>query len=112
MASSTTKPGGDGQGHEGEVVQAVAEQVHDPEGADEGDRHRHAGNEGGPEVPQEDEDHQDDQGARDHRVQFHVLQRTADGRGCGPRSTEILMLRGMDGRQLRQQIRGPGPPSR
>ncbi len=40
--------GGDRQGHQREIVDAVAEQVHDPEGADQGDRHGDAGNQGGP----------------------------------------------------------------
>ena len=44
---------GDGQGHEREVVEAVAQQVHDPEGADERDRHRHAGDQRGPHAAQE-----------------------------------------------------------
>src|SRR5712664_2386060 len=40
--------GTDGQGHEGEIVQRVVAEIHDPEGADEGKRNGYAGNNGGP----------------------------------------------------------------
>ena len=39
--------GGDGQRHQGEVVEAVAQQVHHAERADQGERHGDAGNDGG-----------------------------------------------------------------
>ena len=44
------------QRHQREVVQAVVQQVHDREGADDGHRQRQAGNHGRPEVAQEEED--------------------------------------------------------
>ena len=40
MASSTTKPTRQRERHEREIVQAVAQQVHHREGADDGKRHR------------------------------------------------------------------------
>ena len=49
--------GGDGERHQREVVQAVAEQVHDAERADERERHGDARDDGGGEVAQEEEDH-------------------------------------------------------
>ena len=49
--------GGDGQRHQRQVVQAVAQQVHHAERADQRERHGHAGNDGGREVAQEQEDH-------------------------------------------------------
>ena len=55
--------GGDGQRHQRQVVEAVAEQVHDAEGADQRDRHGDAGDERGAHVAQEhehDQDHQHD----------------------------------------------------
>ena len=39
--------GGDGQRHQGQVVEAVAAQLHDAEGGDERQGNRHAGNDGG-----------------------------------------------------------------
>ena len=42
--------GGDGEGHQGEVVEAVAEGVHGGEGADDRQRHGDAGNDGGIQV--------------------------------------------------------------
>ncbi len=56
--------GGDGQRHQGEIVQAVVQQIHHGEGADQGDGHGDAGDEGGAAVAQEEKDHQDDQHRR------------------------------------------------
>ena len=53
--------GGNGQRHQRKIVEAVAQQVHHAERADQRDRHRHAGNERGAHVAQEEEDHQDHQ---------------------------------------------------
>ena len=52
---------GDGKGHQGEIVEAVAQQIHDREGADERQRHGDARDHRRPEAAQEDEDHHDDQ---------------------------------------------------
>ena len=57
--------GGDDERHEREVVEAVAEQVHGAEGAEERDRHRDRRHQGGAPVAQEQEHHQDDE--RDRR---------------------------------------------
>ncbi len=50
------------QGHEREVVQAVAQQIHDREGPDDRHGQGQAGDDRGGEVAQEEEDHQHDQG--------------------------------------------------
>ena len=75
MASSTTKPVEMVKRHQGEVVEAVAEQIHHAEGADERNRDGHAGNDGGAEAAQEKEDDQDDQADGQHQLKFDV----ADG---------------------------------
>ena len=49
---------GEGERHQREVVEAVAEQVHHRERADDRERQREAGNDGGRDVAQEEEDHQ------------------------------------------------------
>ena len=56
--------GGDGERHQREIVEAVAEQVHDGEGADERDGHGDAGDQGGARAAQEKKDDQDDQDNR------------------------------------------------
>ncbi len=73
--------GGDREGHQREVVDAVADQVHEGEGADERHRHHHAGDRGGAPVAQEQEHHQDHQGHRDHQRVLDVRHRGADGHG-------------------------------
>ena len=55
------KTDGEGERHEGEIVQAVTEQIHDREGADNRSRQGQTGNNGGRKVPQEQENHQHDQ---------------------------------------------------
>ena len=49
------------QRHHRQVVEAVAEHVHHGERADDRERQRQARDDGGPDVPQEDEDHHDDE---------------------------------------------------
>jgi hypothetical protein len=97
------KAGGDGQRHQGEVVQRVAQQVHHAEGADDRQRHRDRGNDGGRQVAQEEEDHHHHQGDGEHQLEFHVLDRGANGGGA---VGEHLHLHGgrQAGLQLRQQL--------
>ena len=47
--------GRDRQRHQRQVVEAVAQQIHDAEGADQRDGNGHAGNEGRADVPQKNE---------------------------------------------------------
>ncbi len=56
--------GGDGQGHEREIVDGVIREIHDAERADERDGDGDAGDEGGPPVAQEEEDDEDDERSR------------------------------------------------
>ena len=61
--------------HQRQVVEAVAEQVHHREGADERHRQREARDDGGREVPQEEEDHQHDEHEREQQRELHVVHR-------------------------------------
>ena len=74
--------GGDRERHQREVVQAVAEQIHHAERADDRQRHGDAGNDRGRNVAQEQEDHHHDQRDRQHQLELHVLHRGADGGGA------------------------------
>ena len=94
---------GDGERHEGEVVEAVSEQVHDAEGAHDGERDRDRGDDRGRQVAQEEEDDHHDQGDCEHELKFDVPHRGADGNGA---IGEHLDLHGgrHTGLQLRQQL--------
>ena len=63
----------DRQRHEREVVQAVAQQVHHPEGAHQRQRHRHAGDDGGGQGAQEQEDHHHHEADGEHQFELHLL---------------------------------------
>ena len=52
--------GRNGQGHQGQVIQAIAQQVHHGKCAYQRQGHRDAGDDGCRNVPQEDENHHDD----------------------------------------------------
>ncbi len=78
MASSTTKPDRQRERHQRQVVEAVAEQVHDREGADDRQRQRQARDDGGREVAQEEEDDQDHQAERQEERELDVVDRVAD----------------------------------
>jgi hypothetical protein len=52
------KAGCDGERHQREVVDGVAQQVHDAEGAHQRERHGYRRDNGGPHLAQEEEDHQ------------------------------------------------------
>ncbi len=94
--------GGDGQRHEREVVERVAEQVHHAERADERERHGHAGDDGGPAASQKRENDQDDQGDGDDQRALDIENRGADGGGAVEHDVEVD--RGGNGRaQLRQE---------
>jgi hypothetical protein len=67
-----------GQRHEREVVQAVAEQVHHRKGPDQRQRKRQTGDHGGPEIPQEQEDHHDHEAERQEQGELHVVHRCFD----------------------------------
>src|SRR5467141_4295141 len=75
------KPGGDGQGHERQVVDAVTEEIHGAEGADERHGHHHAGDDGGAYRAEKDEHHQDDEQDREAQRALYVVHRGAYSRG-------------------------------
>ncbi len=74
--------GGDGQGHQGEVVKAKAAQVHSRKGADQRHRHRHRRDQRRPSRAQEEEDHQDHQRDGDDQAVLDLIQRGADSGGA------------------------------
>ena len=65
--------GGDGERHQREVVERVAEQIHHGEGADQRKRDGHAGNDGGAQAAQEEKDHHDHQADGQHQLKLHVV---------------------------------------
>ena len=75
------EPGGDGQGHQRQVVEAVTAQIHHAEGPDEGDRHRHARDEGGARASKEQEHDKDNQNRRDEQRDLDLVQRCPDRSG-------------------------------
>src|SRR5665213_448523 len=77
------------QRHEREVVQAVAEQIHDAEGADQRNRHRDTGDEGGAAVPQKEEHDQNNQQRRDDQRALDVGERGADGGRAVHRNVDV-----------------------
>ena len=101
------------QRHQREVVQAVPEQVHHREGADDRQRQRQAGDHGRRQVPQEQEDHQDHQARASGRsVNFTSL--TESWIDIGPVVEDVEVDRG---RQLLLEGRAAGgaprrPPRR
>ena len=72
------EPAGDGQRHEGKIVQAIAQQRHDAERADQRQRQRHRRNERGPRRPQEHENNPDHQQDRQSQRILHIQHRCAD----------------------------------
>ncbi len=74
--------GGDGQGHEGEVVEAEPQQVHRSEGPHQGERHRHARDGGRGQVAEKEEDDQHHQHHGQQQLELDVLDRLADGGGA------------------------------
>jgi hypothetical protein len=74
--------GGNGERHQAQVVQAVAQQVHEPEGADERDGHRDAGDDGGAQAAQKGKDHQHHQHHGQHQFHLDVFHRRADAGGA------------------------------
>ncbi len=91
-----------GERHQRQIVEAVAEQVHHPERADQRHRHRDARHQRGAPAAQEGEDDDDDQHDRDQQRALDVAQRGADRRRAivGDGDVGIARDRGL---QLRQQ---------
>ena len=94
--------GGDGQGHEGEVVEAVAAEKHDGEGADERDGNSDGGDKRGAAISQENKDDDDDKDDREGQGALDVADGGADGGGAVEDDGGVDALRngGFDGGQF------------
>ena len=64
--------------HQRKIVEAVARQMHEGEGAEQRARQHQRGDERGAHVVQEGKDHQDDQAERQHQREIHFVQRILD----------------------------------
>ena len=74
--------GGDGEGHQGKIVEAVAAEVHHGEGADERDGNGDGGNERGAAISQKNEDDDDDEDDGEGEGALDVADGGADGGGA------------------------------
>ena len=72
----------DRQGHQREIVEAVAQLVQHRESTDQRQRHGDRRNNRRPEITKEYEDHHDDQRNRQQQRELHVVDRCADGLGA------------------------------
>ena len=96
------KSGGDGQRHQGKVVETEAEQIHRAQCADQRQRNREARDQGRARVAQEHENHQHHQQNGERQLVFHVPDRGANGYGPVGQDVEVDSGR-QRGLQLRQQ---------
>ncbi len=94
---------GDGQRHQRQIVERVAEHPHQRAGAEQRQRHRDGRNHRGPEAAQEDEDHHHDQRDGQQQGELHVLHRGADGLGAV--ADHLDLDRGRDGGDQPRQRR-------
>ena len=83
------KASGDGERHQRQVVDGVAEQIHHAEGADERKRHGDGGNDGGPDLAQEEEDDEHDEKNADDERNLDVVNAGADGGGAVDRHVHL-----------------------
>ncbi len=74
--------GGDGERHERKIVEAVAEQVHHREGAEQRCRHCDRRNESRARISQKNENHEDHQNDGNDQRALHVADGGADGGGA------------------------------
>ena len=70
--------GGNREGHQREVIDGVAQQVHHAEGAHQREGHDHARYGGGPGATEKKEDHQDDHKDGDDESDLNIADRGAD----------------------------------
>ena len=63
---------GDGESHQGQIVEAVVQCVHHRERADKGNRDRNRGNDGRPKPAEEERDDADDEGDRQEQREAHI----------------------------------------
>ena len=81
--------GGDGQGHQGEIIDIEAGQVHDAEGAHQRQGHGDAGDGRGPNAAQKGEDDQDYEEHGDDQGDFDIVDGSADGGGAVHADAEV-----------------------
>src|ERR1700731_744479 len=74
--------GGNGEGHERKIVQAVAEKIHDREGSDQRKRNGNAGNDGGAEAAEKKKNDHHDERHGEHQGELHVADGGANGGGA------------------------------
>ena len=67
--------------HQGQIVEAVAQDVHHRESADQGNRDRNRGNDGRPKLAEEERDDANDEGDRQEQREAHVGKAGRDGLG-------------------------------
>ena len=92
----------DGQRHQGQIIQAEMQREHHGGGAQQRQRNHRAGDQGGADVEQEQEDHQHHQGDRDQQGDFHIRHRGADGLGAVHQDIDVDAGRDI-GLQARQR---------
>src|ERR1019366_9915679 len=93
---------GEDERHHGDVVEAEVEQLHDGEGADDGERQGHGWDHGGREVAQEEENDQHHQDQRGGHGELDVLESLANILGAVAADVEVdggRDLRPEDGQQ-------------
>ena len=74
--------GADGQRHQRQIVEREAGKPHHPEGRDQRQRQRHAGDDGGAHGAQEYQHHQNHQPDAEQQRELHVVDRGANGGGA------------------------------
>jgi len=72
------KAGGYGERHEGEIIEAETEKIHNPESAYEGDGYGNAGNDSRRQTTQKEKDDEYDEGNSEHQFKLHIMHRGAD----------------------------------
>ena len=75
------KPYGNRQAHDRQIVEAVAQQVHDAERGHQRQRYRQAGNQRRRGFAQKHKDHHDHQAIGQQQGELHVVDRRFDGLG-------------------------------
>src|SRR5271165_1401803 len=71
----------DRERHQGQIVEAVAQNIHHGESADDGDRDRNRRNDGRPKLAEEERDDADDECDRQEQREAHVGKAGRDGLG-------------------------------
>ncbi len=94
---------GDRQGHQREVVERVAQQVHHTERADDRQWHSHARDDRCGDPAQKQEDHQHDESNREQELVLHVAHRRPDGHGAVSEDGDVHARR-ETALQLRQKL--------